>query len=124
MLPMKPILLAVILCFLASAKVQATEALIFDGGGYNLYILVGFGEKPVIADVRFTAPGAKEYVHVPTELLKIEKFDMKKEILLMRFPKQSDPALPPPFSLSVKKNNAVLSIKGKTIKSSFDWLDQ
>ena len=120
----KTILLSAALVFFVSAKLQATEALIFDGGGYNLYILVGFGDKPVIADVRFTAPGAKEYVHLPRELLKIEKFDMKQEILRMRFPKQSDPALPPPFSLSVKKDQAVLSIDGKKIESSFDWLDQ
>jgi hypothetical protein len=120
---MKSILLAATLIFVASAKLNATEALIFDGGGYNLYILVGFGDKPVIAEVRFTPPGAKEYISVPDELLQIEKFNMKKGILLMRFPKQSDPALPPPFTLSVQKNNAVLFIKGKKIKSSFDWLE-
>jgi hypothetical protein len=120
---MRSILLAATLIFFASAKLQATEALIFDGGGYNIYILVGFGDQPVVAQVRFTSPGAKDWVHLPRELVQIEKFDMKERILVMRFPKQTDPGLPPPFSLSVKKNRAVLSIKGKKIQSSFDWLE-
>lgn len=118
---MKSILLAATLIFVASAKLQATEALIFDGGGYNLYILIGSSDRPVVAEVRFTPPGAKDWVPVPRELLQIEKFDMDERILVMRFPKQSDPELPPPFSLSVKKNRAVLSIKGKKIRSSFNW---
>ena len=120
---MRPILLAAIVFVLAAAKLQATEALIFDGGGYNIYILVGFRDDPVVAEVRFTPPGAKTWTSLPRELVQIEKFDMKKNILEMRFPKQKDPALPPPFTLSVKKSNAVLSIKGKKIKSSFDWLE-
>jgi len=42
----------------------------------------------------------------------------------MRFSNQKkDPKLPPSFSLSVKKNKAVLSIKGKKIRSSFDWVE-
>ena len=123
---MKSILLAATLIFAASAKLQANEALIFDGGGYNIYILVGFGDKPepAIAQVRFTAPGAKDWVHLPSEQLQIEKFDMKKRILVMRFSKPKNPELPSSFSLSVNKDKAVLSIGGKTIRSSFDWLDE
>ena len=79
---------------------------------------------PGIAQVRLTPPGAKDWISVPRELLQIEKFDMDEQILVMRFPKQNDPKLPPPFSLTVKKKRAVLSIKGKKIKSSFNWLDE
>ena len=123
---MKSILLAATLILAASAKVHATEALIFDGGGYNIYILVGFGDEPepVIAQVRFTAPGAKDWVHLPSEQLQIEKFDMKERVLIMHFSKQKDPDLPDSFSLSVNKDRAVLSISGKKIRSSFDWLDE
>ena len=123
---MKSILLAATLILAASAKLHATEALIFDGGGYNIYILVGFGDEPqpAIAQVRFTAPGAKDWVHLPSEQLQIEKFDMKERVLIMRFSKQKDPDLPGAFSLSVRKKNAVLSINGKKIRSSFDWLDE
>jgi hypothetical protein len=122
---MKPLLLAVALIFVASAKLQATEALIFDGGGHNLYILVGSGDRgPVVAEVRYTPPGANDWMPVPRELLQIEKFDMKERILIMRFPKQNDPELAPPFSFSVKKNRGVLSIKGKKFRGPFDWLDE
>ena len=118
---MRSILLAAALIFVASAKLEATEALLFEGGGYNLQILIGYTEKPVVAQVLFTAPGGKEWINLPRDLVRIEKFDFEKRILLMHFPSQKDPALPGPFSLSVKKENAVLSINGKKIKSTMDW---
>jgi hypothetical protein len=121
---MKPFLLAAILIFVASPKLKATEALIFDGGGYNIYILIGMAEHPVVAEVRFTAPGAKDWVHLPREQLQIKKFDMDERALDIRFSNEkNDPELPSSFSLSVKKNKAILSIKGKKIRSSFDWLE-
>jgi hypothetical protein len=120
---MKLILLAASLIFLASPKLRATEALIFDGGGYNIYILIAMAEHPVIATVRFTAPGAKEWVNLPREQLQIKKFDLNERALDLRFSNQNDPELPASFSLSVKKNKAVLSIKGKKIRSSFDWIE-
>jgi len=108
----------------ASAKLHATEALIFDGGGYNIYILIGMAECPAVAQVRFTAPGAKDFVQLPREQLQIKKFDMNVRALEMRFSNQlKDPELPSSFSLSVKKNKALLSINGKKIRSSFDWLE-
>jgi hypothetical protein len=120
---MKLILLAASLIFLASPKLRATEALIFDGGGYNIYILIAMAEHPLIATVRFTAPGATDWVNLPHEQLQIKKFDMDARALELLFSNQNDPKLPSSFSLSVKKNKAVLSIKGKKIRSSFDWLD-
>lgn len=123
---MKSFLVAAALIFVASAKLQATEALIFDEGGYNLYILIGDNDRgPAVAEVRFTPPGAKEWISVPREQLKIKKFDMKAHVLTMRFANpKNDSALPPSFSFSAKKETASLTVKGKTIKSSFDWLDQ
>jgi hypothetical protein len=123
---MKSFLLAAALLFLASVKLLATEALIFDEGGYNLYILIGTGDHgSTVAQVRFTPPGAKDFMRVPREQLKIEKFDDHKQVLIMHFTNQKkDPALPPTFSFSAKKKNAVLSIQGKKIAGSFDWLDE
>jgi len=120
---MKRILLAAALIFLACPTVHATEALIFDGGGYNIYILIGMAERPVVAEVRFTAPGAKDWVNLPHQQLQIKKFDMNDRTLDMRFSNQTDPALPSSFSLYVKKNKALLSIQGKKIRSAFDWLE-
>ncbi len=121
---MKLILVAAALIFMASPKLRATEALIFDGGGYNIYILIGMAEHPVVAQVRFTAPGAKDFVQLPREQLQIKKFDMDERALDMRFSNANNPDLPPSFSLLVKKNKAMLSIKGRNIRSSFDWLDE
>jgi hypothetical protein len=103
---MRRILLSAALIFVASSNLRATEALIFDGGGYNLYILIGMTDQPVVAEVRFTPPGAKDWVHLPREQLQIEKFDMKDRILVMRFSNQKDRNLPSSFSLSVKGNRA------------------
>ena len=118
---MRPILLSAVLIFLAASNLHATEALIFDGGGYNIQILIGMTDQPVVGQLHFTPPGAKDWVVVPREQLQIEKFDMKERILVVRFSNQNDPDLPSSFPLSVKKNRAVLSIKGKKIKSTFDW---
>jgi hypothetical protein len=123
---MKRILFSAILILFACSTLRATEALIFDEGGYNLYILIGDGDRGgTVAEVRFTPPRAKDWIHVPSEQLKIEKFDEHKQVLVMHFTNQKkDPALPPTFSFSAKKKKAVLSIQGKKITGSFDWLDQ
>ena len=114
-------LFSVALVFVASSSADATEALFFNGGGYTIEVLIGFLDDPVIAQVRFTPPGAKDSVNLPRELLHIEKFDMKKRILTMHFSNKNDSDLPSPFSLSVKGTRAVLSISDKEIKSEFNW---
>jgi hypothetical protein len=94
---------------------------IFDGGGYNIQILVWMTDKPVVGQLHFTSPGAKYWVVIPHDLLRIEKFDFGK-ILLMHFSnKQKNPELPDSFSLSIRKEKAVLSIKGETIRSTVQW---
>jgi hypothetical protein len=118
---MRPFLLAAALILVASSNVHATEALLFNGGGYTIQILIGYEEDPVVAQVLFTPPGATDWVSIPRNLLRIEKFDIKERILVMHFSNQNKPDLPSSFSLSVKKNRAILSISGKQIKSPFDW---
>ena len=118
---MRPFLFSAALLLVAASNVRATEALIFDGGGYSIYILIGMAPDPVIASVRFTSPGAKHWVSLPRELLHIEKFDMEKHILTMQFSNKNNPDLPSSFSFSVKETRAVLSISGKEIKSEFNW---
>ena len=80
-------------------------------------------DDPVIAQVRFTPPGAKDSVNLPRELLHIEKFDMEKRVLTMHFSNKNNPDLPASFSLSVKKTKAVLSVSGKQVRSDgeFNW---
>ena len=118
---MRPFLFSAALILVAFSDVHATEALVFDGGGYTIEILVGHLDEPVIAQVHFTPPGAKDWVTLPRELVQIEKFDMKKEILIMHFSNKNRSDLPGSFNLSVKNSKAVLSISGKEIKSEFNW---
>jgi hypothetical protein len=118
---MRPFLLSAALILVASSNVHATEALLFSGGGYTIEILIGYEDDPVVAQVLFTPPGATDWVSLPRNLLRIEKFDIKERILVMHFSNQNNPGLPGSFSLSVKRNRAVLSIRGKQIKSAFDW---
>jgi hypothetical protein len=118
---MKMFLCSAALVLVASSNVHATEALLFNGGGYNIEVLIGYLDDPVIAQVHFMPPGAKDWVSLPRELLHVEKFDMKKRILIMHFSNKNDPHLPASFSLSANKNRAVLSISGKETKSEFNW---
>jgi hypothetical protein len=118
---MKMFLFSTALVLFASSNVYATEALFFNGGGYTIEVIIGFLDDPVIAQVRVTPPEAKDSVSLPRELLRIEKFDMKKQILIIHFSNKNDPDLPASFSLSAKKTRAVLSISGKEIKSDFNW---
>jgi hypothetical protein len=118
---MKMFLFSAALVLVASSIVHATEALLFDGGGYTIEVVIGFLDDPVIAQVRVTPPGAKDWVSLPCELLHIEKFDMKKRILTMHFSNKNNPDLPASFSLSANKTRAVLAINGKEIKSEFNW---
>jgi len=118
---MKPLLFSAALLLVAICNVYATEALLFHGGGYNIEIVIGYEDSPVVAQVHFTPPGATDWANLPRDLLHIEKFDMKKNILIMRFSSKDNSDLPGSFSLSVKKNKAVLSINGKEIKSEFNW---
>jgi hypothetical protein len=118
---MRPFLFSTALILVAFSNVQATEALVFDGDGYTIEIVVGYLDDPVIAQVHFTPPGAKDRVNLPRELVQIEKFDMKKEILILHFSNKDHSDLPGSFSLSIKNTKAVLSISGKEIKSEFSW---
>lgn len=119
---MRSILSVAALILFASATLHATEAIVFEGGDYSIHVLVGFAEKATVGQVRVTLPGASDWIVLPHELVHVERFDMKKQVLLLRFNNQKkDTALPGPFSLSVKKKNGVLSLDGKKIKGTLDW---
>ena len=100
---MKMFLFSAAPVLVASSNGHATEALLFNGGGYSIDILIGMAPDPVIASVRFTPPGAKDWVSLPRELLHIEKFDMEKRILIMHFSNKNNPDLAASFSLSASK---------------------
>jgi len=43
------IIFSAALILVASSNVHATEALLFDGGGYTIEVLIGYLDDPVIA---------------------------------------------------------------------------
>lgn len=99
---------------------HATEAVLFSGDGYTIDILIGFSDVPSHCASSLTPPGAKDWVILPRELVRVEKFDMEKRILIMRFSNKNNPDLPASFSFSANKTRAILSINGKEIKSEFN----
>jgi hypothetical protein len=122
--PVKAVLLSVLLIFVTASHLQATESVTFSGGGYSVDILVGRDDKPSVARVLFSSPGDTSLEVVPHELLRIEKFDDDKRVLIIHFVNKGEPKLPKAFSLAVRKNSGVLTVDGKRIKGSFDWLDE
>jgi len=119
----KAMLLAAVLIFFSTPHLHATEWIGFSGGDYSVDFLIGQADKPSIARVRFSGPGDKPEVFIPPDLLRIEAFDDRKEILTVHFKNKNEPGLPAAFSLVVRKKSGVLTIGGKRIKGSFDWAD-
>jgi hypothetical protein len=87
---MRPFLLPAALILVASLNVHATEALLFNGGGYTIEILIGYEDHPVVAQVLITPPGGTDWVSLPRDLLRIEKLDIKERILVMHFSNQNN----------------------------------
>ena len=121
---LRAVLASAVLILVAASHLQATESVTFSGGGYSVDILVGREDKPSIARVLFSSPRDTSLVVVRDELLRIEKFDDDKRVLIMHFVNKGEPKLPKSFSLVVRKNSGVLTVDGKRIKGSFDWLDE
>jgi hypothetical protein len=115
---MKMFLFSAALVLVASSNVHATEALLFDGGGYTIEVLIGYLDDPVVAQVRFTSPEAKDSVIIPQKLLHVEKFDMKKRILTMHFSNKNDPDLPASFSLYASKTGPSSLLAAKKLRAN------
>lgn len=111
------------LAFTAGASVSAfaTSAVSFEAEGYLLDIVVGNDSRPVVAGLKFAAPGAMRGVEVPLRHLRVDVFDEKQKILLLRFTNPGDPALPRDFSLAVRNDVGVLKINDKSISGRFSW---
>jgi hypothetical protein len=89
----------------------------FNSGGYTIEVIIGFLDDPVIAQVRVTPPEAKDSVSLPRELLRIEKFDMKKQILIIHFSNKNDTDLPASFSLSAKRPGPSTLLAAKKLRA-------
>lgn len=105
----------------ACAIACATTAISFEAEGYILDIVVGDDSRPAVAGLSFSAPGSVQSVDVPLRHLKIDAFDAKQKILLLRFTNPADPKLPKDFSLVVRNDVGVLKTEGKSISGRFSW---
>jgi hypothetical protein len=86
-------------------------------------MLMGMADELSVARVLFSPPGDGSLVELPHELLRAEKINGRKRILILHFVNKGEPNLPKSFSLAVRKNTGVLTVDGKRVKGSFDWRD-
>lgn len=118
---MRATLIAVVITLGACASALATSAVSFEAEGYLLDIVVGNDSRPAVAGLSFVAPGSARGVDIPLHRLKVDAFDEKQKILLLRFTNPGDATLPKDFSLAVKNDVGVLKIEGRSISGRFSW---
>jgi len=106
---------------MASTSVQATSSISFEGQGYLLDIVVGDASQPIISSLSITKPGGKQSFSLPMQRVRVEIFDTKQRVLLLRFSNPGDGTLPESFLLTVKNDVGTLRIGGKPLVGSFTW---
>lgn len=109
----------ILLC--SAAPAHATGSLFFESGGYIVDLTIGLTEVPVVASVRFHRPGDQRGALLPQERVLIERFDVKRQALVLRFTGSHGTDAIEPFTLTVVKQRATLQIKAKRIVSKFNW---
>jgi len=108
---------AVALC----GSAVATSSVSFDAQGYVVDIVVGGDSRPAIASLGIATPSSARSIAIPMRHLKVEAFDTAQKTLLLRFVNPGDPALPAGFSLTVRGDDGVLQIDGKSMAGRFSW---
>lgn len=105
----------------ASSSAQATSSLSFESQGYLLDIVVGDASKPIISSLSLAEPGSRQITILPMQQVKVEIFDAKQKVLLLRFKNPGDTTLPESFLLTVKDDAGTLRIGEKSLVGSFSW---
>jgi len=104
---------------LVATSAAATSSLSFEGGGYWIDLEIGDDAAPVVAAVRFHAPGDSEGVVLPRDEWRVLRFDVDgRRLVLKHAPGRSGVAS---FTLSVRGADAVLAIDDRAIQSPFAW---
>ncbi|WP_228885527.1 hypothetical protein [Stenotrophomonas rhizophila] len=104
-----------LLCSMA----HATTSLSFHGGGYSLYMEIGYDQRPEIASITVHRPGDRQGV-VLRGNYQVKAFDTagrKMEVVYAG----ADPRVEP-FTLVVDDEAATLTIAGARRESGFSWL--
>ena len=109
---------ALLVALVLSGPARASSSLAFEGGGYGVDMEIGDDGSPVIARVRFHAPGDTAGIELPADRISVEVFDPKRRKLSLRYSGGSGVA---PFSLSVDGTAATLVMDSKQVSAAFDW---
>ena len=96
----------------------ATSSLSFEGEGYWIDLEVGDDATPVIATVRFHAPGDARGVLLAPASVTVETFDTARRELVLRHAGSDGVGA---FTLTVHQADAVLEIGTTRVVSAFDW---
>lgn len=110
--------LPLLVALLLPGAARATSSLAFEGGGYWVDMEIGDDGGPVIARVRFHAPGDAVGIELPTDRLSVEVFDPKRRKLSLRYSGGSGVA---PFSLAVDGPGATLIMGSRRVSAAFGW---
>lgn len=101
-----------------STPAHATTSLSFEESGYSILFEIGHDTRPVIASLRFNAPGDSAGIWLRGNF-QVKTFDTKRRILRLIY--TGDDSRVPPFTLVVLANKSTLAVNGKQINSSFSW---
>ncbi len=116
---MKRIVWALALWLLLALPSAATTSLMFSAEDYSVDLEIGHVDKAVVASVKFYGPQAQQGILLPYKDWKVEVFDTKRKVLLLRH--RGGHSAAPAFVLSVQGNRTVLTIGKRRMHSSANW---
>ncbi|WP_243325316.1 hypothetical protein [Geothrix sp. SG200] len=109
---------------LAARTAMATGSLDFKAGEYGLSMAVSLESHAVVGPIRFSSSASKEPTLLQQRQFKFLKCDTNKQQFQAEYVNPGDPALPKSFKVSVKGGQGTLSIGGRRISFSADWVIQ
>jgi hypothetical protein len=114
--------IAAIIAISVCSAALATSSVSFEAQGYLVDIVVGYDKQPTVAGLSLATPASAVGIGIPMQYLKIEMFDPKQKVLLLRFTNPGDSKLPKNFTLTVKNDAGVLTFDdAKPMAGRFSW---
>lgn len=117
----RSIIFAVLILLFPVTAAHASGSLSFSGGGYWVDLEIGQTEVPVVASVRFHRPGDPIGVVLSRRHVVVEAFDIRRQVLELRFVGSGGADAVEPFTLSANGGQAVLQIGARRVVSRFSW---
>jgi hypothetical protein len=118
---MRPLIALAVMALAVATSAQATSSLSFEAEGYLLDIVVGDASGPVVSSLGIARPGSRTITSLPMHQVRVEVFDTRQRVLLLRFENPGNETLPESFLLTVKDGVGTLGIGGRALIGSFSW---